>query len=85
VQTAIDASNLYQNSTDIKKIEYPFAFKDVPSELATIQSPGNLVWLAAAKDLNTKTHTATYSIISADKLTNSATYRISIKVEGRWR
>jgi hypothetical protein len=90
VQTAIGSSGLYQNSSDIKKVAYPFTFvsKDGvprPSETVSIQSPGGLVWIAAAKGVNTSTHSATYSIISADKLTNSATYKISIKVDGFWR
>ena len=69
----------------MKNIEYPFTFKGVPSETASIQSPGGLVWLAAAKDgMNTAEHTAVYSIVSADKL-NNTTYKISLQVNGFWR
>jgi hypothetical protein len=82
IQTAIDDSKLYKNTTEINKIKYPFTFKEAPSELASVQSPGGLVWLAASKGLNTTTQTAAYNILSADKLTNTATYRISLKVEG---
>lgn len=87
VTTAIQAAAgkaLYQNSSKIERISYPFTFKDTPSEIATVQSPGGLVWIAASKGLNTKTQTANYSLISIDKQTNQATYRISLSVEGFW-
>ena len=82
VQTAIGDSGLYQNSTALEKQSYPITFKDTPSEVATIQSPAGVVWLASAKGYNTTTKSALYNIISADKLKDKATYRISIKVEG---
>ena len=85
IQTAIDATGIYQNTTTIKNVNYPFSFKSAPSETATVQSPGGLVWLATAKGLNTSTHTAVYNILSADRLTNTATYHISIKAEGFWK
>lgn len=83
VQTSAGA--LYQNTTAIGNLKYPFAFIEAPSENTTIQSPGGLVWLTGAKKLNTTTHSATYNILSVDKLTNSATYRISMKVVGFWK
>ena len=83
VQTALGV--LYQNSTNMKNLDYPISFKEVPSETACIQSPGGLVWLATAKNgMNTKTKTAVYNIISPDKL-NSAKYKISLQVEGFWK
>ena len=85
VQTAIDESNLYQNTSDIGAISYPFTFKSVPTETATIQSPSGMVWLAAAKSVNTTSKSAKYNIISADKLASSTTYKISIHVEGFWK
>jgi hypothetical protein len=85
VQTSIGDSGLYQNTTAIKAIKYPIEFKEAPGEVATVQSPGGLVWLATSKGLNTAKQSAVYSIISGDKLTNSATYRISLKVEGFWK
>lgn len=85
IQTAIDSSKLYQNSTDIGAISYPFTFKSTPTETATIQSPSGMVWLAASKRTNTTSRSAKYNIISADRLTNSATYKISISVEGFWK
>lgn len=85
VQSAIDDSGIYQNSTVIKPLNYPITFKTAPSEVATVQSSGGLVWLASSKGLNTKTKTASYSILSADMLTNNTVFRISIRVEGFWK
>jgi hypothetical protein len=84
VQMTLGNSQLYQNSSNMKKINYPFTFKDVPSEIATIQSPGGLVWLATSRGLPTASQSAAYNIISTDKL-NNATYRISLQVEGFWK
>jgi hypothetical protein len=84
LQSSLGNGTLYQNSTAIPKLKYPFEFKDVPSETSSIQSPGGLVWLAAAKGLNTTGESAGYAIISPDKL-NNAIYNISIQVEGFWR
>lgn len=85
IQSSIGKSPFYQNSTALQKFEYPFTFKSTPSELATILSPGNLVWLASSKGFNTTEYSATYSIISPDKLSNTATYKIIIQVEGFWK
>ena len=83
IQSAI-GSVLYQNSVEMQKFNYPFTFKTAPSETAMVQSPGGLVWLAAAKGLNTTKQTATYKIVSPDKI-NNAVYKVSIQVEGRWK
>lgn len=85
VQSAIGSSSFYQNNTAFKKVDYPFTFKSIPNESATVRSPGNLVWLASAKGLNSTKQTALYSIISSDKLSNAATYSITIQVEGFWK
>ena len=82
IQTEIDETCIYHNTTTIAPIQYPFTFDHVPNEIASIASSGGLVWLGASKALNTETTSATYSILSADKLSNSAEYRVSIKVEG---
>ena len=90
IQTAIGTAGLYKNSTEIGELKYPFNFivknnKLYPSESVSISSPGGIVWIAAGKGLNTTKHSASYSIISPDKLTNNITYKITIKVEGFWR
>lgn len=83
VQSALGSGSLYQNNYALECLSYPVTFKEVPSETATIQSPGGLVWLATAKNgMNSTTKTASYNILSPDKLSN-ATYKISIQVEGR--
>lgn len=82
IQTAAGDGGVYQNSTALEKLVYPFTFKEIPSEVATVQSPAGVVWLASSKGYNTKTKSAAYVIMSADKLTNTATYKISIRVDG---
>ena len=82
VQTAIGNGVLYQNSTALERIQYPFTFKEIPSETATVQSPAGVVWLASAKGYNSKKESAAYTLISTNKLKDAAKYRISIKVDG---
>jgi hypothetical protein len=84
IQEAIGSNLLYKNSTAVHKLDYPITFTNIPSETATVQSPGGLVWLATSGGLNTKKQTAIYMILSPDKQ-NNATYRISLQVEGRWK
>lgn len=87
VQTALGA--LYSDSKNMKKISYPFTFKATtdritPNEVASIQGPGNIVWLAV-REPNSKNKTAAYSIISPNKQQSLAKYEITIKAEGFWR
>jgi hypothetical protein len=84
VQSTVDNTTLYSNSNVMKEIDYPFTFKDVPNETATLQSPGGFAWLAS-KGSNTTKQSAIYGIISTDKQINTANYGIVLKVEGRWR
>ena len=85
IQLAIGNDLLYQSNNELKQIDYPFAFKEKPSESATVQSAGSLVWLASAKNLNTTKKSASYSLISPDKVINTATYTVTVKVEGLWK
>ena len=85
VQTSIDSSRLYQNTSEIAAISYPFVFKSVPAETVSLQSPSGMVWLAASKRTNTVDKSALYNLVSPDKLTNSTTYKLSIHVEGFWK
>jgi hypothetical protein len=85
VQSAIDNSSLYQSSSNMAAIKYPFTFKEIPNETATIHSDGGFVWLASNKGLNTKSASASYCIVSPDKLTNSSTYKVALSVEGTWK
>jgi hypothetical protein len=86
VQTPIGDGPFYQNTTAMERLDYPFKFKYIPSETYSIQSPGGLVWLASAKDgTNTTEKTGVYTIVSLDKLSNSAVYQISVQAKGIWR
>ena len=76
--------SIYCATEAVKNIKYPFTFKDVPTEVATVQSPGGIVWLAC-KGMNTENKTASYTIISPDSQANTAIYRISIHVSGFWK
>lgn len=73
--------SVYRDCNVINKLEYPFTFSGVPQEIATIQTPGNIVWIAS-KEKNTESQSAVYTIISADKQATAATYTISISVSG---
>ena len=68
----------------MKSMKYPLAFKDVPSETVTLQSPGAIAWLAS-KSKNTTSTSGVYIIISPDKQSTNANYSISLQVEGFWR
>lgn len=82
---SIVSDSLYQSDSVLSEIAYPFTFNEIPSESASLRSPGTLVWLGAAKKMNTETHSATYSIISPDKAINTTTYKVTLQVEGFWR
>ena len=83
IQNAFDGSTLFHDNK-MKTVKYPFTFKEIPSETATLQSPGGIVWLAN-KAKNTKSTCGTYVLISPDKHSTSANYNISLLVEGFWR
>lgn len=84
VQSPIGADLLYQSANMTRK-SYPFTFKDTPSESASVQSPSGLVWLAATKNKNSESKSASYCLISPDKLTNNTKYTITLIVEGFWK
>jgi hypothetical protein len=84
IQDAFESIALYSNTTSIKAVQYPFEFTEQPSETASLCSPGGIVWLATSKQ-NTKSKSATYTILSPDKQITSAKYDITLMVEGRWR
>jgi hypothetical protein len=77
-------AGLYSDANTMSKINYPFSFASVPSEVATIQSKGGLVWLACRSE-NTKSQSALYTVISPDKQTNTAVYKINLSVSGFWK
>lgn len=74
---------LFYRSTTINT-NYPFTFKYVPMEIATIQSSSGQVLLANSGANTTKT-SGNYAIISLAGGIDSANYRISIQVDGFWK
>lgn len=83
IQNAFDGLELFHDNK-MQSIEYPFTFKEIPSEVATVQSSGWIVWLAN-KSNNTKTGSGVYAVVSPEKQSTNANYTISIQVEGMWR
>jgi hypothetical protein len=83
IQSAFDDAELFHDNK-MKSVKYPFTFKEVPSEIATLQSPGWIAWLAS-KTKNTKNNSGVYTIISPDKQSTNANYNISLHVEGLWK
>ena len=81
IQTTLDEAPFYSDNKSMKKISYPFTFSDVPSEQASIQGPGNLVWLAT-RGSNTESGSAVYSLLSPYKQQNAADYHIALRVSG---
>jgi hypothetical protein len=64
---------------------YPFTFKEIPTETATIQSSGGQQVMLANTGANTIKNTGSYTIISLGTSLDAATYCISMHVEGFWR
>ena len=83
IQTAFEDVALYQDSNSMRSMSYPFPFKETPTETATLQSPGSVVWLSG-KTTNTNQTAGTYALISPYQLYSSR-YFISIQVEGFWK
>ena len=83
IQNAFEGIELFHDSK-MKSVKYPLTFTDVPSETATLQSPGAIAWLAS-KSKNTTSTSGVYIIISPDKQSTNAIYNISLQVEGSWR
>ena len=83
IQNEFEGTLIFHDNK-MKSIKYPITFKEVPSEIATVQSPGGIAWLAS-KSKNTKSTSGVYIIVSPDKQLTNAAYNISLHVEGFWR
>lgn len=83
IQNTFEGIELFYDNK-MKSIKYPLTFKDIPSETATLQSPGAIAWLAS-KSKNTVSASGVYTIISPDEQLMNAVYSISLQVEGSWR
>lgn len=86
VRTPIESASLFHNDKDMLTKEYPFSFVDdpAPHEIATLQNPGSVAWLASTAQ-NTKKHSGKYTVLSVDEQSNEATYRITLNVTGFWK
>jgi hypothetical protein len=83
IQNPFENNILFYNNTDMTKKRYPFSFKGIPHESATLQSTGNIAWLAG-KSMNTKQSSGEYYIVSPYKSDN-AKYKIVLHVSGNWK
>jgi hypothetical protein len=81
--SVLEQLELFHRSTTIST-NYPFTFKQIPSETATIQSSGGQVLLVNS-GANTASNSGSYSIVSLAGELNTATYYISLQVEGFWK
>lgn len=84
VQTDIEGTGLFHDNKKVKSVDYPISFKYIPTEVATLHSPGGIAWLAS-RGKNTKKASGAYIIISPDEQLTNATYSISLQVEGMWK
>ena len=75
VHTSVEGTGLFHNSDKMKGVNYPFTFKKIPVETATIQGPGGLVWLAN-HTRNTEKISGIYTILSVDEQLSNAKYSI---------
>lgn len=83
IQDTFDGVALFYN-TKMKSVKYPFTFKEIPTETATLQSPGWIAWLAS-KAINTNSASGVYIVVSPDEQSTKADYNISLHVEGFWK
>lgn len=83
VQSAFENTSLYCSNTDFDSREYPFTFTRIPTEVASLTSIGNIVWLAG-KNANSTGKTGSYTLISPDSK-GSADYKLHFEVTGYWR
>jgi hypothetical protein len=82
VQSVIDGTTLFSDSRNPNvSINYPFTFKEVPTETATVQSSQPATWLANTQ-MNTKDTSGGYTIISPYKQDTETVYMVSLQVEG---
>ena len=84
IQTTIEDTAFFSDNNAMKAVNYPFIFKEIPCETASLQSPGGLVWLASRK-ANTESHSALYNIIGLKKLASLSKYRITLRADGYWK
>ena len=82
IQSKVGNGALYTNSTSITKIDYPFTFKERPSETVTLTTAKNKVAWLASKEACSTSKTGLYTILSYDKH-DLAPYGITFDVKGK--
>lgn len=83
VNSALDNNTMYKNTKSMSNIAYPFTFKAIPCESASVQSVNNIIWLAG-NGQNSTSKSGTYAIVSPYSYEN-ASYKITLQVMGRWK
>ena len=83
IQSAFEASSLYCSNSNFAGTKYPFTFTETPTEVASLMSKGNIVWLAGLNE-NSTSKTGSYTLISPDSKA-AADYYIHFEVTGYWR
>ena len=83
IQAAIENTSLYLSNSEFAGAEYPFEFTSRPTEVASLTSTGNIVWLVG-KTNNSKSKSGGYSLICPYSKP-SAEYYLHFEVTGYWR
>lgn len=82
LSNSFEKASLFYN-TAISDKAYPFTFTTVPTEVASVVSTGNIVWLAG-KSTNSTSKSGTYLLMGPDSKPN-AVYNVCVEVSGYWR
>jgi hypothetical protein len=83
VKSAFENNVLYYNNTSMSSVSYPFTFKEIPDESASLQSTSNIVWIAG-KSKNTRSRSGIYALVSPIRYEN-AKYSIVLRASGHWK
>lgn len=84
--SSVWASPIYV-STMADAQPYPFKFKEIPMEWASVESSENACWLyKESSGHNTTTHTASYRPLKVNSFSSSTqTFEIRYYVKGTWK
>lgn len=88
VQKRFDSNVLYYSDKALDSKAYPFTFYtsagEVPFESATLQSSGDIVWLAS-RGKNTKNTSGTYTIVGPESIASNKIFYVTLSVVGYWK
>ena len=79
---------MYVGSTKMSRQSYPITFVSKPTEVVTVQSGNNAVWLFAesgSTGSNSKTQTGIYNVCRPTSITASSNYHFSFYVIGKYK